>query len=140
MITRFQEKENIGNLTNRKLKQKIETLTGRQIAEIEKELFDFRKETVPGLSIEDLQKLASLLILFSNGVLPDDTTEDEYRGDRWHIATKLLEKGAGNLNGCVAGLTPLHTAVRKGSLEIVRLLFRRLSNWETSTKTLWNCS
>ena len=91
---------------------KIEKLTGSQITEIEKELFDFRKETVPGLSIEALQKLASLLILFSNGVLPDDTTEDEYRGDRWHIATKLLEKEARNLNGCVAGLTPLHTAVR----------------------------
>ena len=108
MIARFQEKEDIGNLTKRKLEQKIETLTGREIMEIKVELFEKSRETakkggtLSRMSMETLQQLASLLILFSNGVLPDDTTEDEYRGERWHIATKLLEKGAGNLNGCVA--------------------------------------
>ena len=74
-----------------------------------------------GMDIATLQHLATSLILLSNGVLPSGATK-EYRGARWCIAKKLLEKGAGCLNCCVEGYTPLHTAVRKGSLEIVKLL------------------
>lgn len=82
-----------------------------------------------GLDINDLQRLAGFLILLGNGVIDDQTDFEsfEYKDPLIEdIVKKLLEKGGTKtLENRVNGYTPLHTAVSKGSLEIVKLLVER---------------
>ena len=126
MTVGFQKKDDIGNMTKEILENRILKLTGKNVEVISLGLISGEVTPVKalkkkGLDIKELQRLARFLILLANGVIDDQTNFEsfEYENARLDIVKLLI-----GYSKCksVRGHTPLHTAVSKGSLEIVKLL------------------
>jgi hypothetical protein len=94
-VARFKKKEDVGTMTKSILKHKIQTLTGRNVKTIEEEM-DYRPKdpNEPSMDVDTMRRLASSLILLSNGELPAAAREDAGPGRKRAPSPEAAEREA----------------------------------------------